>query len=362
MVNKVKCLVQVRRVAITCMYLFYVYYTGYDKLTHYGFPIHGCVDGASRKVMWLRALRSNKLPQVVSSLLLNCIEEQKKVFCRLRSDKGTENIYAATIMMAIGGPKAHIFGTSTRNTRIESFWGRLRKNLGIQQWITFFETITSKEGGDDKIYDEKDPYHIIIAHFVFGDLINASLEAAMTTWNTHRIRKNKKTDFAGGAPNAMYLLPAKWGWKDYSVPVPLNLRASCEAKGFTFDLDDPFGLNSVKALLNAALLRAGFDEINMDNKAFCFMRLVHDVELKAQVMQMAVDQLSEQESAMEAANSKAKEYYESWEMENSLAYWEELQQELESTPAEVDNTVEIDLLLAAMEDMFEAEEQELGLA
>ena len=33
---------------------------GYDKLKPYGFPIHGCIDGWSRKVLWLTEFE--KLP------------------------------------------------------------------------------------------------------------------------------------------------------------------------------------------------------------------------------------------------------------------------------------------------------------
>jgi hypothetical protein len=33
---------------------------GYDK--PYGFPIHGCIDGFSRKVIWLYLTRSNNYP------------------------------------------------------------------------------------------------------------------------------------------------------------------------------------------------------------------------------------------------------------------------------------------------------------
>ena len=29
---------------------------GYDKLKPYGFPIHGCIDGFSRRILWLRAI------------------------------------------------------------------------------------------------------------------------------------------------------------------------------------------------------------------------------------------------------------------------------------------------------------------
>ena len=38
---------------------------GYDKIKPYGFPIHGCIDGWSRKIMWLRVSRTNNNPEVI---------------------------------------------------------------------------------------------------------------------------------------------------------------------------------------------------------------------------------------------------------------------------------------------------------
>ena len=37
---------------------------GYDKLKPFGFPIDGCIDGWSRKIMWLQVVRSNNNPKV----------------------------------------------------------------------------------------------------------------------------------------------------------------------------------------------------------------------------------------------------------------------------------------------------------
>ena len=40
---------------------------GYDKSKPYGFGIHGCIDGWSRKVLWLLVTRSNSYPDNVAS-------------------------------------------------------------------------------------------------------------------------------------------------------------------------------------------------------------------------------------------------------------------------------------------------------
>ena len=42
---------------------------GYDKLKPWGFPVHGVIDGFSRKILWLRVTRSKTHP----TILLVCI-------------------------------------------------------------------------------------------------------------------------------------------------------------------------------------------------------------------------------------------------------------------------------------------------
>lgn len=39
---------------------------GYDKLKPYGIAIHGCIDGFSRKILWLEANRTNNDPLVIA--------------------------------------------------------------------------------------------------------------------------------------------------------------------------------------------------------------------------------------------------------------------------------------------------------
>ena len=42
---------------------------GYDKLKPYGLSIHGCVDGFSRRIIWLEVQRSNKNLHVVAKYI-----------------------------------------------------------------------------------------------------------------------------------------------------------------------------------------------------------------------------------------------------------------------------------------------------
>lgn len=45
-------------------YLWHV--DGYDKLKPFGFCIHGCIDGYSRRIMWLEVASSNNNPAIVA--------------------------------------------------------------------------------------------------------------------------------------------------------------------------------------------------------------------------------------------------------------------------------------------------------
>ena len=46
---------------------------GYDKLKPFGFPIHGCIDGYSRKILWLELLPSNNDPNVLASFIYSAL-------------------------------------------------------------------------------------------------------------------------------------------------------------------------------------------------------------------------------------------------------------------------------------------------
>ncbi|KAL5489557.1 hypothetical protein EMCRGX_G018664, partial [Ephydatia muelleri] len=57
---------------------------GYDKLKPFGFPIHACIDGFSRKVLWLEVATTNNDPYVVAHFYLHAVlklavKEEKQI-------------------------------------------------------------------------------------------------------------------------------------------------------------------------------------------------------------------------------------------------------------------------------------------
>lgn len=66
------------------------HYDGNHKLVRWGFVITGCVDGFSRRIMWLKVVTNNK-----SGTLLNIFKEaidRHGVPDKTRCDKGGENV------------------------------------------------------------------------------------------------------------------------------------------------------------------------------------------------------------------------------------------------------------------------------
>ena len=72
---------------------------GNDKLKRLGFCIHGCVDGFSRKLLWLFVASSNKDPLIIANYYLRCVKKYGLAPNLLRMDKGTENIYCEDLQV-----------------------------------------------------------------------------------------------------------------------------------------------------------------------------------------------------------------------------------------------------------------------
>ena len=70
---------------------------GYDKLKPHGFPIHRCIDGFSRRVLWLVVCKSNNDPKIISAYLLRTIQQNQGYPTMVRTDRGTENTLAAAM-------------------------------------------------------------------------------------------------------------------------------------------------------------------------------------------------------------------------------------------------------------------------
>lgn len=147
---------------------------GYDKLKLYGICISGCMDGFSRKILWLRAAYSNNSPQIICIYFLETVTKLKSYPQTIRTDMGTENTliecvqkYFHEIMNNEEDDSVlppFLYGTSHANQRIKVWWAMLRRQ-NSQYWINRFQQL--KEDGifNGTIVDKS------VLQYCFMDLI-----------------------------------------------------------------------------------------------------------------------------------------------------------------------------------------------
>ncbi|KAF3850673.1 hypothetical protein F7725_012445 [Dissostichus mawsoni] len=127
----------------------------YDKLKMFGIGISGCINGFSRKIMWLKCGPTNKNPEVIKNNFIDCIN--------VLSISDHSDYYT--------GAKSHMFGSSMSN----------------------YEYRTTDE-------------HQCLLRFCFMTVLQADLVEWVHLWNRHRIRPSRLASCPGGIPNELYSL------------------------------------------------------------------------------------------------------------------------------------------------------------
>lgn len=120
----------------------------YDKLKPYGISISGCIDGFSRKIIWLKASPICSDPKVIAGFYMKTVESLRGFPLCLRSDMGTENGAVEDLQIFLrqqsilrqSSMTPFIYGTSQANQRIELWWSILRKH-NSQYWMNLFQEL-----------------------------------------------------------------------------------------------------------------------------------------------------------------------------------------------------------------------------
>ena len=106
------------------------------------------MDGYSWRILWLKLSSSNNNPKVLANYYLCCIKELNLIPRVVRGDRGTENVILCGMQRFFrrnhtdsqSKDRRLIYGHSTANQRIESWWSQLFKSM--TSWrITFFKEI-----------------------------------------------------------------------------------------------------------------------------------------------------------------------------------------------------------------------------
>ena len=142
---------------------------GYAKLKPYGLPIHGAIDGFSRRIIWLKVVRTNNNPVVPASMYINVVKELGKCPTLLQTDCGTENgLMAAIQCTLLHNINVHRYGKSIANQRIENWWSHYRR--GYSDWVIDFFFYLVWEG--DLLVGNN--VHMECVWFVFSQLLQSA--------------------------------------------------------------------------------------------------------------------------------------------------------------------------------------------
>ena len=153
---------------------------GHHKLIKFGLVTHGCIDGFSRLITYLKCSNNNRSRTVYE--LFQHAAEQYGYPSRVRGDRGGENVLVAEKMNQVRGEGRGSFlaGPSKFNTRIERLWRDVMSSV----IVVFKERFERYEEEGLKHYN---PVHIFCLQHMFLPLINQHLEVYVQSWNNHKI-------------------------------------------------------------------------------------------------------------------------------------------------------------------------------
>ena len=151
------------------------------KLIGWRIVIHGCIDGYSRTIIYLKCASNN-----LADTALQFFQSGTDIFgipSRVRGDMGVENYDIARFMILQGANRgSFITGRSVHNTRIERLWREVNRVVNYNYSAIF------KHMEHYDILDSTNEIDLAALHFVFIPRISRSLEEFTSQWNYHGIR------------------------------------------------------------------------------------------------------------------------------------------------------------------------------
>lgn len=157
---------------------------GHHSLIRWKLVIHGCIDGFSRRIMFLKC-SSNNLAETVLVLFEDAIENDGGLWpSRIRVDRGVENVLVCEAMvMARGeGRGSFIPGPSTHNQRIERLWRDVYRCVCHMYYYVFYGMEMSG------VLNPNNTMHLFVLHLVYLPRINHALHEYKEAFNHHAVR------------------------------------------------------------------------------------------------------------------------------------------------------------------------------
>ena len=148
--------------------------SGYYVSVWWKLVIHGCMDGYSRLVVYLHCANNNE-----AATVFGMFQEAVMLYgfpSRVRSDRGSENIYVADFVIAqrASGRGSFICGRSVHNQRIEHLWRDVFRSCTVLYYQLFQHM---EENG---LLDIDDEVQLFCLQYIFLPRINESLQQFVT--------------------------------------------------------------------------------------------------------------------------------------------------------------------------------------
>ena len=157
---------------------------GHHSLIRWSLVIHGCIDGFSRRIIFLHC-SANNLATTVLNLFHSAVERDGGIWpSRIRVDYGVENVLVCEAMVENRGADrgSFIAGPSTHNQRIERLWRDVFRCVCHYYYYVFYGM------EDSEILDTSNSLHMFALHFVFLPRINQALQEYLEAFNHHKMR------------------------------------------------------------------------------------------------------------------------------------------------------------------------------
>jgi hypothetical protein len=230
---------------------------GYEKLKNFGFSIYACIDTYSRAIIWIYVGRGNMTALSSLKQFLRTVSYSGVRPLFTRSDHGIETPLWAGAQAILADldetelryttedndqrvhrqgarlSSCHIWGPSTSNQRIESWWEKLLKGVS-QRWIAF-----SHELIDSGLFQPNRLAHQIAVYALYGPMIRQEVADFTEMWNGHRIRPQKNREhLVAGIPMDLYNTSEVENWAVHLGPAARDGLAQMMTAVDSIDIDD----------------------------------------------------------------------------------------------------------------------------